>query len=85
MMSPASIHAYQGVQRAFADAGRAAETIVSGFAPVDPAAPAKSGLRGDQVVRAMVDLTRAKTAAKASAKLLHADREMTGSLIDILA
>jgi hypothetical protein len=85
MMSQASAYAAQGMQRAFADAARAAETIVSGFAATDPTPAAKSGLRGDQVVRAMVDLTRAKTAAKASAKVFRTADDMTGTLLDILA
>jgi hypothetical protein len=85
MMSPTSVHAYQGMQRAFAEAARAAETIVSGFAAAETGAASKAGLRGDQVVRAMVDLTRAKTAAKANAKVLRTADEMTGSLLDILA
>jgi hypothetical protein len=86
MMSPASVNAYQGMQRAFSDAARAAETIVSGFAATENGSASKSsGLRGDQTVRAMIELGRAKTAAKASAKVFLTADEMTGTLLDILA
>ncbi len=83
MMSPASIHAYQGFERAFADAGRASETLVATMAARE-GRPAVLGLRSDQSVRAAVDLARAKIAGKANARSMRAKNEMYGSLLDIL-
>jgi hypothetical protein len=86
MMSPASMHAYQGLERAFADAAKASQTFVSGFAASEAGPAARTpGLRSDQTVRAATDLIRAKTAAKANAKVLRAGDQMMGSLLDILA
>lgn len=84
MISPTSVHAYQGLERAFADAARASETFVSSLAAREVGASARSGLRSDQTVRAAVDLAKAKLAAKASARAMRAGDKLAGSLLDIL-
>jgi len=84
MMSPASAYAAQGMERAFADAARAADAFVSSLAAKESGAASKAGLRGDQVVRAVTDLNRAKRAVKANARVYAAADEMAGSLLDIL-
>lgn len=83
-MSPVSVHAVQGLERAFSDAGRAAETFVSSLAARETTGGARLGLRSDQTVRAATDLLKAKIAAKANGKSMRAGDKMQGSLLDIL-
>ena len=85
MFSPVSINAYQGMGRAFAEAARAAETYVSGFAARETGVASKPGARTDQTVRAAINLTKAKTAVQANAAMLDRGDKMPGSLLDILA
>jgi hypothetical protein len=82
MISAASAYAHTGIERAFADAARAAKNVMQGFTPDEAG---DSTLRDDQVVRALMDLNRAKHALNANAAVLRTDQRMTGTLLDILA
>ena len=85
MITAVSVNAQKGLERAFSDAARAAETYVSSFAVGETGASGKLGLRSDQTVRAAVDLARARLAAKANGRVMRTGHRLTGSLIDILA
>lgn len=84
MISNAYLYAQQGIERAFADAARASKALVSSFTPSDDEA-SEPDLRDDQVVHAVVDLNRAKTALKANVTVMKVQNQMTGALLDILA
>ena len=85
MFSPVSINAYQGMGRAFAEAARAAETYVSGFAARETGVASKPGARTDQTVRAAINANKSKTAKKTNAAMLDRGAPLSGALLVILA
>jgi hypothetical protein len=83
MMSPVSVHAYQGLERAIAEAARAAATSVFAYSGKDAAGRPAPGLRNDQRVTTAADLARANAAGKASGRRFRRGDKMAGTLLDI--
>ena len=85
MINPTAPYAVQGINRAFDDAAKAAQSLVSSFAGETDDEASELDLRTDQTVQSIVDLTKAETAAKASIVAFKVGDEVAGSLLDILA
>ena len=86
MVTPVSSLSQQGIERAFADAARAAQSLVErGPSSEDGARPSETGLRDDQFVRGIVDLKKAETSLKANVAVFRTADELTGTLLDILS
>jgi flagellar basal body rod protein FlgC len=86
MITPISAIAQQGIERSLADASRAAQAIVErGPSSNEEAAADEVGLRDDQFVRGIVDLTKAQTSLEANVAVFRTADELTGTLLDILA
>lgn len=83
-MTPVSLNAYAGVQRAFATATQAARDLSTAFV-----APASSGgaasVRTDRTVNAIIKLNEAETSLKANVAVARTADRMTGTLLDLLA
>ena len=85
MINPAAPYAAQGINRAFEDVAKAANSLVASFAGETDDEASELDLRADQTVQSIVDLSKAETAAKASIAAFKTSDETTGALLDILA
>jgi hypothetical protein len=81
MMSPVSVHAQPGLERAIADAARAAATTMFAYNGKDPTRA--HGLRNDQRVSTAADLAKANQAGKATGRKFRRGDKMAGTLLDI--
>lgn len=81
MMSPVSVHAHQGLERAIADAARSGGAAMFGYNGKDPARA--HGLRSDQRIASAADLDKANAAGKATGRKFRRGDKMTGTLLDI--
>jgi len=83
MMTTISVHAYQGVQSAFADAQRAGRTTVRGYS--GSATRTASDVRSDRIVTPTADLARSGRARRTNFTSARQADDIPGSLLDILA
>lgn len=83
MMSPASVHAHQGLERSIAEAARAAATGTFGYGAKEAVGRAAHGLRSDQRIGPAVELERPNAAAKPRGRRFRKGDKMLGTLLDI--
>jgi hypothetical protein len=83
MMSPASVNANFGLERAIAESARAAAAASFGYADRDAAGRATTGLRADQRVVTPEEVARANVAGRSTGRKFRKGDKMVGTLLDI--